>query len=70
MPNNKAFTSCASQSKLPYHPSNASEKMPWWSKALWELRDKMRSAYKRKLSNKSSCLLGIEGRVPENDPFF
>ena len=41
--------SCANQSKLPYHSSNAAPgKMPWWSKALWELRDKMRCAYKCK----------------------
>ena len=29
--------SCASQSKLPYHPSNVPGKMPWWIKALTEL---------------------------------
>ena len=34
--------SCASQSKLPYYPSNVPGKMPWWSKALWELRNKIR----------------------------
>ena len=47
--------SCASQSKLPYYPSNVPGKMPWCSKALWELRNKMRCAYKRKtLANSST----------------
>lgn len=45
--------SSASQSKLPYHPPNTPGKMPWWNRTLWDLRDKMRCAYKRKIVSNS-----------------
>lgn len=35
-------------SMLPFHPSNAPAKMPWWCKSLWAMRHNLRIAYKLK----------------------
>ena len=35
-------------SMLPFHPSNAPAKMPWWCKSLWAMRHNLRNAYKLK----------------------
>jgi hypothetical protein len=42
----EAIKSAALKSKLPFHPSRAPSKMPWWSVNLWSLRKKLKDSYK------------------------
>ncbi|EFX62383.1 hypothetical protein DAPPUDRAFT_270522 [Daphnia pulex] len=41
-----SIKSAALKSKLPFHPSRAPTRMPWWSDNMWSLRKKLKVAYK------------------------
>jgi hypothetical protein len=41
-----SIKSAALKSKLPFHPSRAPARMPWWSDSMWSLRKKLKVAYK------------------------